>query len=93
MTIQFNNDSENLIHDYLDHTTSSTLAQEIEQAANYLPSGSLTATSLTRALGTFAAAVQRSQGATAEQLRSLSSLLAVVREGDETLAQELRSVR
>lgn len=93
MTILFNNDSENLIHDYLNHTTTSTLPQAITQAGTSLGSGSLTAAALSRAAASWSGTVAQSNGATAVQLHSVASMLATLRAGDEGLAAQLGRIR
>lgn len=89
MTILFNNHSENLVHDYLDHTTSCALAQEISQVAHSLAPGSLTAAALSRAVGSWSGAIAQSNGATSEQLRSVASMLTALCNEDDGLAAQL----
>ncbi len=89
MTILFNNHSENLVHDYLDHTTSCALAREISQVAHNLAPGSLTAAALSRAVGSWSGAIAQTNGATSEQLRSVASMLTTLRNEDDGLAAQL----
>ncbi|APT83506.1 cysteine desulfurase [Corynebacterium ammoniagenes DSM 20306] len=93
MNIFFNNDSENLLHDYLDLTTSSTLPQQIAQVVSHLGPGSLTAGALNRAADSWSRSVAHSTGATAEQLHSVTALLDSMREDDEGLAAHLGRLR
>lgn len=89
MTILFNNDSENLIHNYLDHTTSSTLAQQITHVTHNFSPGSLTGAALSRAVGSWSAAIAQSNAATAEQLQSVAAMLTRLRNDDDGLAAQL----
>src|SRR5699024_230917 len=89
MTILFNNHRENLVHGDLYSTTSSDLALHTLPVRQTQAAGSLTATALSRAVGSWSRAIAQSNGATSEQLRSVASRLTALRNENDGLAAQL----
>lgn len=90
MNVFFNNASENLVHDYFDLTTDSSLPQEIAQVSSYLKPESLTARALSTAADSWSDVIAQSTNASADQLYSVAAMLTRMRSEDTEMSAQLR---
>src|SRR5699024_10011919 len=90
MNVFFNNASENLVHDYFDLTTDSSLPQEIAQVSSYLKPESLTARALSTAADSWSDVIAQSTNASADQLYLVAAMLTRMRREDTEMSAQLR---